>query len=384
MLAKSLLVGFLSGILSIISFVLTVYLALSLFELFFVGLPAMIEADVAGSAPLGDTPWRLMIDSLLVSLSNAFHGLIQAIPGLILGGVLGSIAGAGYRVGVLLYRKRAWRVSFALAAAALAVPTVTWAIVQREQVALWILDNPEMYGWRDLLLESYATELLVTLAFALAGAYVVWAVWRWWYVRLVDWLLSEGLHTITESKLDSDPILRSKKLVAWMGVSFLVCGALLVPAKWFHDRVALRLQHGVVWLDSEARPEETFEVAIRPEARKIRVVNTEGLGTVSVQLSQAGDPESVVVSIEDWSFKWRLDEYLYRDLRVDGVEPGAYQLHFVQEAGWGYFEYALGDGGGPASHTAALVLGVLLAFTLVLGLGLIGVLALRMSRRPTG
>ena len=123
-------------------------------------------------------------------------------------------------------------------------------------------------------------------------------------------------------------------------------------------------------------------VEVRPGARKIRVVNINGLGAVSMYLSPTADYREAVRNVEDWTFEWRLDEYLYTDLPMTDVAPGEYYLHFVQESGWGYFEYTLGDGGGPASHVAALAFGFLLACSLFLGLALISIAASRLPRWP--
>jgi hypothetical protein len=374
---KHLLVGFVAGVLGLITLIFCVYLGLAIFGLFFSVLRGVIEAEAAGAAPLGHSAWQFVAGSLVGSVRNAVSALRSARLGLLVAGALGVIAAVGHQVGLLLRGKRAWLVSFILLAVGIAIPAITWAFVQREEVALWILETPEVYYWRELLLESYATEVIVTLIFALCVAYPIWAVWRWWYVKLVGWLLP-GTRVFDPPEIPRlEQMLQSKSFVKWVSILFVICVIFLFPLHWYHDRIALHMQHGVAWVDDANQPAQSFVVEVRSDARKIRVVNINGLGAVSMYLSPTANYRQAVRGVEDWTFEWRLDEYLYTDLPMADVAPGEYYLHFVQESGWGYFEYTLGDGGGPASHMAALAFGFFLACSLLLGLGLVLLVAVR-------
>ena len=377
---KHLLVGLVAGVLGLVTLVLGVNLGLAILGLCFTMMRGVIEAEAAGVAPLGDSPWQFVAGSVVGSVRNAIGALWDARPGLVVVGPLGIIAAVGHQMGLSLRPKKAWLVSFISLAVGVAVPAIAWAFVQREEVTLWILETPEVYSWRDMLLESYSTEVMVTLIFALSLAYPVWAAWRWWYVKLVGWLLPHVRLLDPPETPYLEQVVQSKGIVTWIGVSFVICVACLLPLHWYHDRIALHLQHGVAWVDEANQPEQAFVVEVRLGARKIRVVNINGLGSVSMYLSPTADHREAVRSVEDWTFEWRLDEYLYADLPMAGVSPGEYYLHFVQESGWGYFEYTLGDGGGPASHMAALAFGFLLACSIVLGLALIVLLVVRRQR----
>jgi hypothetical protein len=92
---------------------------------------------------------------------------------------------------------------------------------------------------------------------------------------------------------------------------------------------------------------------------------------VTIYLSPGADNDQAITEVRDWSFKWRDDEYLYADVPLTKVKPGQYHLHFVQEAGWGYFEYVISQGGGTQSYIAALMTGFLLACSVILGLAVI-------------
>jgi hypothetical protein len=154
---------------------------------------------------------------------------------------------------------------------------------------------------------------------------------------------------------------------------------ILVPLQRYHDRVAITMQHDVAFLDSSVEASKQFVIRVEPGARKIRVVNMKGMGTASIYLRETGDPEDVLESVEDWSFEYRAGwgEYHYVDIPLAAVEPDDYYLDFVQETGWGYFEYTLSHGGGGTSHVTALVIAFLLACSVVVGAALVALLAIR-------
>ena len=369
--------GFLANALGLLTFILILYLCLAIFSLFFTTIGELARAEATDSPTLTGPAWALIGDSILGSARNALKGLWDARLGFLIFGILGGFAAWAHQIGLIVHKERAWLGSFICIAVIIAVSSITWAFVQREEVALWMAESPETFRWRDLLLESYYVEVGVSLIFALSAAYLIWAVWRWWYVKLVGWLLPNAQVFDPPDSPRLDQMLQSNKLIKWVGILLVLCVVPLFPIDGYHDRVALRLQHDIAWVDDVRQSERSFVVEVRPGARKIRVVNIKGLGTVSIYLSPTTDYREAVRSVEDWTFEWRLDEYLYADLPVTGVEPGEYYLHFVQESGWGYFEYALGDGGGPASHVAALALGFLMACSVVLGLALLLLVTMR-------
>jgi hypothetical protein len=112
-------------------------------------------------------------------------------------------------------------------------------------------------------------------------------------------------------------------------------------------------------------------IQIEPDIQRIRIVNINGAGRVSLYLSPSTDYRGAVTRVKDWSFKWRDEEYLYIDVPLVKLKPGYYYLHFVQEVGWGSFEYTVSHGGGIQSQLSALLFGFLLAYTVILGLALV-------------
>jgi len=426
---KLYLLGSLANALGLLTFILILYLCLAIFSLFFTTINELARAEATGPPTFTGSALDLIGDTILGSARNALKGLWDVRLGFLILGVLGALTAWAHQIGLMVHRERAWLGSFICMALIITISIITWAFAQREEVALWMAEAPETFHWRDLLLESYSVEVSVALIFALAATYLIWAVWRWWYVRLIAWLspvtpatelepaaplrgagqadwrsYTSHLHELKQKALSvgrrpirfegatteaiplptlspMDELLQSGRLIKPLAILFVLCVLVLFPVNRYHDQVAMHLQHGAVFVDvTSHRPHQEVVVRVEPGTRKIRVVNINGIGTVNLYLSPTADYAQAVQSVKGWSFEWRSDEYLYTDVPVAGLKPGDYCLHFVQESGWGYFEYALAYGGGTLSHISAAVVGFLLACSLVLGLTLIVVGAIRMLR----
>jgi hypothetical protein len=372
-MVRACLSGFGAGLLGMLTLVLVVQLCLAI-----PSLMDLVTAQATGALTPG-----LVGKSVLVSAANLLRSLWSVRLGFLAFGILGVVLAWAHRIGWALRKERAWLVSFACLASILAVSIVTWTFAQREEIALWLAERPEAYQWREFLLTSYLVDVGVSLVFAFTIAYPIWAVWRWWYLRLFSQVGSakscEGEKPAWAAGLVE--ALQKGALVRPLAILLALCVVALLLVEKYHSTVSVRLQHGVVFVDATTRPHQEVLVRIEPSARKIRVVNINGVGTVDLYLSPTSDYEQARASVEDWSFEWRSDEYLYADIPAHGLAPGVYHLHFLQESGWGYFEYTLSHGGGFHSHLAALAIGFLLAISLILGAGLLasGILRLRRS-----
>jgi hypothetical protein len=88
--------------------------------------------------------------------------------------------------------------------------------------------------------------------------------------------------------------------------------------------------------------------------------------------------------VRNCSFEWHEDDPIenpYATVLLDGLEPGQCYLHFVQESGWGFFEYTVCHGGGAVGLPTVSASGFLLACSLILGLALIFLGAASLLRR---
>jgi hypothetical protein len=414
--AKVSITGFMAGALSFLTLILMIYLGLMMVTLFFAIPKAFIEAQASESLPANSSTFELVRESLLGSFQNLLQGLWDARAGYLIGGFLGLTAAWAYQLIWPVRPQRAWLASFIGVVIITSIWFITWANVLKEETSLQLAEFPEIYPWRELLLGSFETTIIVALIFMIAIAYPFWSLWRWWYRLTAGWglvpqrepelrpdlavppsALAEHLDYAAHlHALKRDPItvaepataqgegelqipatlpwidIIRQKSIRWLVILLLICLVLLFFSHRYHSQVALRLQHGKVFLEEAGgESHKEYLIQIEPDIQRIRVVNINGAGQVTIYLSPDSDDDQAVAEVRDWSFQWRDDEYLYADVPLTKVKPGQYSLHFVQEAGWGYFEYTISQGGGTQSYIAALVIGFLLACSVILGLALI-------------
>jgi len=371
LVARACTVGFAANALGLLTFIALLYLCVAVSSLFYTAVDQAARARVLGGPAFQGSTFAFIGASLSGSLRNAAAGIWNIRLGFLIFGILGALAAAADHVGqLLLSKRRAWLGGYICMAAIIAISIITWAFAQREQVALWMAENPETFAWRDMLLRAYALDVSVGLIFAAALSYPVWAVWRWWYQRLCAYLLPCDATPQSAAVTPLQEALHSGRLIGPLAIPFVLCAALVFPLSRYHNQVAMRLQHGIVFTDTASRAVGSAAVQVEPGIRRIRVVNIKGVGTVNIYLSPTSDYQQAVESVQGWTFEWRSDEYLYVDVPIIGLQPGDYYLHFVQESGWGYYEYTLSAGGGMASHISALALGFLLALAVLLGVAL--------------
>ena len=146
-----------------------------------------------------------------------------------------------------------------------------------------------------------------------------------------------------------------------------------------YKQSTLRLEHGAFVL-TRVDPVSSNSLFLDPDARKIRIVNVNGEGSVNVRLTSAESDAAALEPVTDWSFTRRNDqEYFYKEFPLTGLTPGAYRLEFEQTQGWGWYEWTLSQGATQDSTILSLAMGIVLASALVTaGLLLIsGMLAVR-------
>ena len=146
-----------------------------------------------------------------------------------------------------------------------------------------------------------------------------------------------------------------------------------------YQESTLRLEHGAFVL-TRVNPVSSDTLFLDPDARKIRIVNVNGEGSVTVRLTVASSGVAALEPVTDWSFARRNDqEYFYKEFPLTGLAPGNYRLEFEQIHGWGWYEWTLSQGTTQDSTILSLAMGIVLASTLATaGLLLIsGIMAMR-------
>ncbi len=419
-------VGFLANALGLLTFILLIYLCLTTVALFFTTIGELARAEAEGVSRFEAPVWQAIGTSLAVSARNGLNGLWAARYGFLAFGALGLLAAWAHRIGLAVSARGAWVASFVCMLVVLAVALISWAFVQRDYVALWMAESPELYRWRATLTRSWSTEVSVSLIFALALSFPIWIVWQWWYTRLASRFLQVD---VTTSQRDHQPpapprpqqqlghrdynarvhelkrqtttadnstpmatpaaarrpsvaqLLSDNNYIGPLAILLVLCIALIIPINIAHQRQAIRLDHDTAFVNAATQAAKTFTINIASDSHRLRVVNIEGLGTVDIALRPTADPQTTAASIDAWEFQWRADEYFYNELPIADVAPGEYELSFVQREGWGWFEYTLSHGGSAYGQTLALALGLLMAGGVIFASALLILLGARVYHR---
>lgn len=385
-------IGFLSGALGLLSLVLCLYLGLLIFGLTFAIPSTLIEANVTDTLSEESDFSTLLIDSLRTSGRNLVQGVWRLRWIYALTGVLGLFAAWAHRLGTIVRPRYVSRFSFAVMALIVTVSALTWIFVQAEVAAAHLAEYPELYRtWRDFLVGISTSDIGIAIIFSILATYPLWTSWHWWYQRLIGWFglgsLLKATQTSPRTKHLQLPDDLRRRLLKTASLILIASLGLFVLISLYHSRISLRLQHGVAVLHADQAegtrngPRQIVAVDLEADMQRIRIVNINGTGTVSIFLSPSDTNEPTNNIIEDWSFRWRDNEYLYEDIPLPELAPRRYYLHFVQHDGWGMFEYIVSQGGGNLSNTMALLSGFFLASSLILGLAL---LALGPARRLVG
>ena len=112
------------------------------------------------------TTSELVLGSLGGTFSNAVNGLLAAWPAFIVFAVLDIVAATGWFLSGSLTETRRRFVSFGVMATVIGATATVWMMLQRNQIQIWIAESPELFRWRDVLMRSIGTAILM-LVFSL-------------------------------------------------------------------------------------------------------------------------------------------------------------------------------------------------------------------------
>ena len=274
-------------------------------------------------------------------------------------------------------------------AAVIGATATVWMMLQRNQIQIWIAESPELFRWRDVLMRSIGTDISVMLVFSLLVAAPIWMAWRWWFERLVQrrprlptpnmpmpsalpnlnqpWQETGtpfGRQAQSAGATATDPyrsLLLSRPFLLGASVLFVLLSVAVLLLNSQYKESTLRLEHGAFVL-TRVDPIRSDMLVLDPDARKIRIVNVNGEGNVTVRLTAASSDAAALEPVTDWSFTWRNDqEYFYKEFPLTGLDPGAYRLEFEQTQGWGWYEWTLSQGTSQDCIILALAMGIVLA-----------------------
>ena len=390
-LGRSAVLGAASNILALASLIGILYLGFAVVGVFYGLANTLARAGSELSALTDKSAGELVLESLGGTFSNAVQGLVAAWPAFLVFAVLGIVAATGWFLSGSLSETRRWFVSFGVMATVIGATATVWMMLQRNQIQIWIAESPELFRWREVLMRSIGTDISVMLVFSLLVAAPVWMAWRWWFERLAqrrrrlpapNLPLPSALPTRNQPGRGSgtpfgrqpqappaaDPyrsLLLSRPFLLAASVLFVLLFAAVLLLNSQYKQSTLRLEHGAFVL-TRVDPVSSNTLLLDPDARKIRIVNVNGEGSVTVRLTSAESDAAALEPVTDWSFTRRNDqEYFYREFPLTGLTPGAYRLEFEQTKGWGWYEWTLSQGTTQDSTVLSLAMGIVLASALV-------------------
>ena len=404
-LGRSAVLGAASNILALASVIGILYLGFAVVGVFYGLANTLARAGSELGALTDKTTGELILESLGGTFSNAVNGLVAAWPAFIVFAVLGIVAATGWFLSGSLTETRRWFVSFGVMAAVIGATATIWMMLQRNQIQIWIAESPELFRWREVLMRSIGTDISVILVFSLLVAAPIWMAWRWWFERLAqrrsglptpNMPLPSALPRQNQPRRSSGPpfgrqlqstgvadpyrsLLLSRPFLLAASVLFLLLSAAVLLLNSQYKESTLRLEHGAFVL-TRVDPVSSDTLFLDPDARKIRIVNVNGEGSVTIRLTSAASDTAALEPVTDWSFTRRNDqEYFYREFPLTGLAPGKYRLEFEQTQGWGWYEWTLSQGTTQDSTILSLAMGIVLAIALVTAglLAISGMVALR-------
>ncbi len=390
----SLALGSVASLLALTSIILLLYAGFMVVAVFYDLVDTLARAEAAGVAVTDQSFLQLVWTSVVAIGRNGWQGIVSARFAYVAFAVLGCFAAAGWFFGGYTSRTRRWWFSFGLMAAVVVLTGVAWTVLQRDQILLWIAESPELFRWRHVLQRSLLTDVSVIFIFSLLVTIPVWMSWRWWFERIA--LRKKEIHPVTKAlpsalaehkawqrnvqpsaepaaqveAVHADPYLRlllSRSFVVPAITVFLLLAIVVGLVNIRYKNSTLRLVHEAFVLTSENPVHEAF-LSIADDARKIRIVNINGQGSISIALASADEDATVVDTVEDWAFERRArQEYYYQEISLDRTSAGEYRLSFRQQQGWGWYEFMLSQGSTQSSSALSLLLGIALASAVLLG-----------------
>ena len=299
------------------------------------------------------TTSELVLGSLGGTFSNAVNGLLATWPAFIVFAVLDIVAATGWFLSGSLTETRRRFVSFGVMATVIGATATVWMMLQRNQIQIWIAESPELFRWRDVLMRSIGTAILM-LVFSLLVAAPIWMAGYRWFERLVkrrtrlsapNTPLPSALPNLNQPRRGTetpfgrqaqsagakatDPyrsLLLSRPFLLGASVLFVLLSVAVLLLNSQYKEATLRLEHGAFVL-TRVDPIRSDMLILAPDARKIRTVNVNGEGSVTVRLTAASSGVAAMEPVTDWSFTRRNNqEYFYKDISADRFGSGCLSL----------------------------------------------------------
>ena len=357
-LIKSAGAGFLAGALSLLVLLVAVEF------LFFLGGFMSMLGELAKLHGLGmEEQYQLTPQLFLLGLLNAGATAVGHIWAIRLGflplGALGAVTGAIQRLTGRLGQRRAHRVGLLAMVAMMNVILLIWELGRRQKIRELLIKNPQYFAWREMLLESLPTTLIVGLVLASLAAYLLWEVWHWWYRQLTPLLrLREAREGVGAGE--------SRRWLQVSGVALGFCLLSLMPAFDFYQREGPDTISGHRWLDINT-PRVAVPLKLEKRPERVAVSNVQGLGQVEVYISDGAQEGALLRRGESLTLSDDIHQYSYSQISLVGLPPGTYYLYLAisGQNARGLMRYIVLEQGTALMGLAAWTLTLLLTGALV-------------------
>ena len=337
----------------------------------------------------GQSAWVALAETLAVNLPNLVGHIWGIRWVLLLSGCLGALATLGQRASWRIHQVWGQGLSFLVILAVLSLALTVYSLVAREERARLVAFDRTTSLLRYFGGESYASDLVMGIVFALVVALIFWEFWRGLYARLRGWVgLSQTQHpstsprtrvsgtqddekaaqltTLTQDVSTGTGTARltesSLRGVIWVGGLFLLCIVAWLPLDSAYRRHVPRTISENIYL-FPGTPEREVRIRVGASPHKIVFANSVGHGLFDAKLLTSPDAPSPLFEVRDF----RLEEtpegsFSYAHMNIEGMKPGDYYLHMslrpagelapdafrVMGDGEGVVSYSLYQGGGTA------------------------------------
>jgi len=350
--------GFLAGALSFLALLIAVE-----FLFFLAGFMSML-GELAKLHGLGmEEQYQLTPQLLLLGLLNAGATAVGHIWAIRLGflplGAMGAVTGVIQRLAGRPGRRRAHRVGLLAMVAMMNVILLIWELGRRQKINELLIKNPQYFAWREMLLESLPTTLIVGLVLASLAAYLLWEVWHWWYRQLTPLLwLREAREGVGAGE--------SRRWLQVSGVALGFCLLSLMPAFDFYQREGPDTISGHRWLDINT-PRVAVPLKLEKRPERVAVSNVQGLGQVEVYISDGAQEGAPLRGGESLTLSDDIHQYSYSEISLVGLPPGTYYLYLAisGQNARGLMRYIVLEQGTALMGLAAWTLTLLLTGALV-------------------
>ena len=386
---RQLLAGFLSGVSAVVGILL--FLAV----LLFVGTLGPLLFNIS-SGLRGQIPFWQAVGGLFAQSFGALPGFIWSARWALLGfGFLGLllalVASQAPRI------ERPWRGMISPIAALGMIGAIVFGLqyANREVLLAWLAGQPYLLNLRDGFLTSDTVSLLIGLLSTLAGTYIIWSLWQWWYTRWAGWLRIEqqtavikveqaapseswqveqarlhrskrGLPTEEVAAAPSERVPATTHRLLWIFLALVAVATLaLLGALQLYNAFGSQLSGRDLFVSTQS-PEDRGNLAINRVPRQVIVSSINGQGSVDIRLD--GDQQTAVARRIDGM---QLTDFGTRSepaiMTMEGLSIGHYQLTVrLRDGTGGQVRYILLQGGGTQALVAAWLVGLVAGSWLVL------------------